>query len=692
MLFRIGYTLRMRSGWMRWQIPAYQWQERPLRYWIKGQIPSDPEGYQKWRIENLPKFLFEDVNFPKESNWDHTKVLKEADQFLAGITRYFSKTDYQTGFPPDWLADPSHNIRIAADKHWSQIPDDGDYDIKFIWEASRLSQIYALVRAYARTQDDNYPAAFWQVLEDWMQKNPPQKGPNWMDGQEATLRLMAICFGYYAFKDHPQTTPERVSQLTVLAAALAQRIYLNLGYAVFTRSNHTISESFGIWLAGTLFPELKNAQKYRKLGKQILEREASRQIYADGSYAMHSLNYQRFILHIYLFAMRIAELNNQNFSPSVYQAIEKSLDFLQTLIDPHTGQMPNYGSNDGALVLPLNSCDYMDYRPLLQAGYFLIQKKRMFPSGEWDEDLFWLFGSESLESSLETKPATIDKLFSDGGLTKISGQDTLAFIRCGPLRDRPSHADQHHMDIWWRGRNIAMDAGTYLYSGEGHWRNGLASTQVHNTVTVDQQDQMQKFSRFIWVNWSQGSVSAFEEKDGLKYWQGQHDGYSRLKDPVVHKRTVLLIGDQNWFMIDHLSGLTEHEFKLNWLLDNNFKQPNKAENNLRLHLKKQILNAQFGLLGDFAPIDILSADESSTRGWVSHYYGHKEPALSVQITRLSKQAVFWSFFGNQDSQITQTGESLSLQIKDRFVHLDPVIVTITQAGKTDPMIAQLSIK
>lgn len=691
MLFRIGYALRMRSGWIRLQMSAYSWNDRPLQYWVKGQISSNPEDYQKWRAENQPKFLFDTITFPQGTGWDQTEVLKEADQSLAGITRYFSKTDYQTGFPPDWLVDPSLNIHIATDKHWSQIPDDGTYDIKFFWEASRFAQIYALVRAYARTQDDNYPTAFWQILEDWMQNNPPEMGPNWMCGQEATLRLMAICFGYYAFKDHPQTTPERVSQLTVLAAALAERIYLNLDYAFFTRSNHTISESFGVWLAGTLFPEIRNADKYKKLGKKILEKEASRQIYADGSYAMHSLNYQRFSLHIYLFAMRIAELNNQKFSPSVYQAVERSIEYLHTLIDPLTGQMPNYGSNDGALVLSLNSCDYTDYRPLLQLGYYLIQKKRLFPSGVWDEDLFWFFGEEALLSDLEIKPILTDKLFIDGGITKISGKDTVAFIRCGPLVDRPSHADQNHMDIWWQGRNIAMDAGTYLYSGPGHWRNGLASTQVHNTITVDQLDQMEKFSRFIWVNWSQGSVSAFEEKDGLKYCQGQHDGYSRLKDPVVHKRTVLLIGDQNWFVIDHVSGLAEHEFKLNWLLDKQFYQLNKAENLLQLQHKKQILIAQFGLLGEFTPIDILSADEASTRGWVSHYYGHKEPAMSVQLTRNSNQVVFWSFFGNKHSQIIQTGESLSLQIEDRYIHLDPAIVTITEAGKTDPMIAQLSI-
>jgi len=646
---------------MRWQIPAFEWKQRELSYWIKSSIPTDPLGYQIWRAENEPNFLFHSIQFPEKSNWEKNEVIKEADLYLAGILKYFSKTNYQVGFPPDWLLDPSRNIRISAEKHWSQIPDDGPYDIKFVWEASRFSQIYTLVRAYARTQDNSYPQAFWQLISDWMESNPPGKGPNWKCGQEATLRLMALYFGYAAFKQHPLTTAENITQFTILVAALAERIYLNLGYAIYTRSNHTISESFGIWLAGTLFPEFKNAKKYQRIGKQILEREASVQIFPDGGYAMHSLNYHRFVLHIYLFAIRIGELNNQKLASSVYQAVERSLDYLSTLCDLQTGLVPQYGSNDGALVLPLNNCDYNDYRPLLQLGFYTLYKKRLLPAGEWDEDIFWFFGQEALDGAIEEKSQTVDELFINSGITKISGNNTKAFLRCGPLQDRPSHADQLHMDIWWQGINIALDAGTYLYSGEGHWRNGLARTQVHNTVSVDHLDQMEKFSRFIWVNWSQGDVLAFEEKDGVKYWQGQHDGYSRLKDPVFHKRTVVLLDDNNWFVIDHLQGYSEHQYTLNWLLDHNFSQKIDSGNILQLHSKSSVLNAQFGVLGSQTPMDIISADPSSSRGWVSHHYGHKEPAISLQLNIKSNQVVFWSYFGVAPINPFQESESLQIQ-------------------------------
>lgn len=681
-LFRIGYAIRMKTGLIRGHIPSYQWQEKALEDWIKPTVPSHPDEYMQWRMENEPVFLFDQLpNIPKKARWNRDQVLKEADQYLAGIARYFSRTDYKVGFPPDWHSDPSLNIHLPNNIHWSRIPDDGDFDIKFIWETNRLSQIFTLVRAYAYKQDDHYPTAFWTVLEDWMEKNPPNFGANWKDGQEAALRILAISFGYYAFRYHPQSTPNRVAKLVFLVAALAERICKNIDYAIFTHSNHTISEGFGLWLAGTLFPEIRNAEKYRDDGRKILEKEATRQIYPDGGYSMHSLNYHRFVLHLYIFAARIIGLNGSSFSDSVYQAIERSVEHLYHLINVKTGQMPQYGSNDGALVLPLNSCEYGDYRPLLQAGYYLIHKKRLFPSGPWDEDLFWLFGVEDFPAVKEPKKQLSDYIFFDSGISKISGKDSYLFVRCNEFRDRPSHADQLHIDLWWRGKNIAVDAGTYLYSGEEPWQNGLAKTNVHNTITVDNQDQMQKFSRFIWVNWSNGVVLNHGEEHGVKYWQGQHSGYGRLSDPVIHKRSIILMEGDGWLIVDHGSGTKPHDFTLNWLLDKDFSATEAGGNSLQLDYQSKLMAAHFGSIGAEPEISMVSADPKSTRGWVSNYYGYKEPALSAQLHARTTDILFWTFFGDESFSINTSADQLTIQKNQWTLTLDQKIISLNNADE-----------
>jgi len=140
--FRIGYAIRMRSGILKQQIPSYQWQDRPLQDWIGPNFPTEIEEYANWRKNNPVGFLFNQVpTIPKKFKWDRDHVIKEADQYLAGIARFFSKTDFQIGFPPDWHLDPFLNHHLPNNKHWTQIPENGESDIKYVWEASRFSQI-----------------------------------------------------------------------------------------------------------------------------------------------------------------------------------------------------------------------------------------------------------------------------------------------------------------------------------------------------------------------------------------------------------------------------------------------------------------------------------------------------------------------------------------------------------------------
>ncbi|MBV6465031.1 MAG: hypothetical protein PGMFKBFP_00299 [Anaerolineales bacterium] len=663
LLFRFTYALRMRLGILRLQFPVYEWDERPLKFWLKPEVPSDPESYIAWRNQHAPKFFFDGIPpLPDAPSWDPQLAVGEAEKILAGELRYFERTPYPIGFPPDWLLDPRTGIRVDARRHWSQIPDYGAYDIKFIWEASRFNQVYALMRAYAFKKDERYPEAFWTLVEDWARMNPPQRGPNWKCGQETSLRLLAWTFGLFAFRDAESTTAARTARLTQLIAAQADRVHRNLDFAVSTRGNHAMSESFGIWLAGTLFPELKRAETYRALGRAVLEREAATHIFPDGAYSMYSLNYHRFILHVYFLAMRLGELNGDRFSDALYQSISRSLDFLAQLIEPASGEMPVFGSNDGALVCPLDSCDFTDYRPTLQMGWYLLHGKRLFDAGAWDESLFWLAGESALKSGRDAAPRRADANFPDGGVYILRGESSAAFIRCADYRERPSHADQLHVDLWMRGQNVAVDAGTFLYNGGGLWQNGLARTSVHNTVTVDGADQMLRFSRFTWGEWSRGRVLKQTERE----WQGEHDGYARFG--VQHIRSVISLEADCWLVVDRLRGDRPHRFSLQWLL-NDFPYSVMPEvTEIRLKSETDII-VRMGLLAGDAQFSLVRGDENSTRGWRSRYYGQKELALSLMLETERADAVFWTFFGFEGDKVSTAGQNLELVVAGRSIEI-----------------------
>jgi len=665
LLFRVSYALRRRMGYIRVQMPAYRWNDRPLGMWLKKNIPTTAQAYVEWRKKNSPRFFFRavEMQIPENGPWNSQAAIDEANRILSGELKYFSHTWYQVGFPPDWHADPVSGIKLDSQKHWSEISDVPGVDIKYIWEPSRFGMVYPLVRAYGSTRDEKYAQAFWNLIQSWAESNPPNMGPNWKDGQEAALRLMAWTFGFYAFTESPSTTPERVGQFVVMVAAHAERIYKNIDYAISTHSNHTISEGFGLWLVGILFPELQDSEKYLSLGRNLLEQEAAEQIFPDGTYSMYSLNYHRFILHMYLYATRLGELNNNPFSETLKKRIGKSIEYLPRLIDPETGQMPAYGSNDGALVLPLNNCDFTDYRPLLQLGSYVNKREFLFEPGPWDEDIFWLYG----EKSSEIKGARVrdegQAGFPYGGTYILRNSNSKAILRCTDHGSRPSHADQLHVDLWIRGQNITCDAGTYLYSGDGIWRNGLAHTSVHNTVTVDHLDQMKMLTRFTWTDWSHGKVLHHDNN----LWQGEHDGYKHLPNPVIHKRTVISLAEDRWLVVDQLKATQSHHYSLQWLLcDGEYAvqeftpgfglwlNPSNSE------LSDTKILIRTGSLEGNVNFSIVRADPNSTRGWRSRYYGGKEPAISVLLETEQGHACFWTYFGFEKDNLHIVNRSMHL--------------------------------
>jgi len=240
--------------------------------------------------------------------------------------------------------------------------------------------------------------------------------------------------------------------------------------------------------------------------------------------------------------------------------------------------------------------------------------------------------------------------FPDGGVYLLRNTNSKAILYCTDFTSRPSHADQLHMDLWIRDHNIACDAGTYLYSGDGIWRNGLAHTSAHNTVTVDNKDQMTMVSRFTWTNWSKGKVL----KHDKNLWQGEHNGYK----PVSHKRTVMALEGDRWLVIDKLIANESYHYALHWLLnDYLFEQHG---NSILLSIESLKYKIQVSALNGNSDLSIVRADLNSTRGWRSRYYGHKEPAISVMLEANQPQVTFWTFFGFENDIIEIDGDALKV--------------------------------
>jgi Heparinase II/III-like protein len=169
---------------------------------------------------------------------------------------------------------------------------------------------------------------------------------------------------------------------------------------------------------------------------------------------------------------------------------------------------------------------------------------------------------ESLQPNRQPTPDE-RKPFSahDAGLYAVNGRQSHAVIRCVQFHSRPAHADQLHLDLWWRGENVACDAGSYLYSGDPPWENSLAHAGIHNTVTVDGADPMRQSGRFAWTDLAQGE-GGFVGCSGE--WRGTQNGYRALG--IIHHRRVEPVEGDVWIVTDDLIGRGIHSIRMHWLV------------------------------------------------------------------------------------------------------------------------------
>jgi hypothetical protein len=223
----------------------------------------------------------------------------------------------------------------------------------------------------------------------------------------------------------------------------------------------------------------------------------------------------------------------------------------------------------------------------------------------------------------------------------LRGPESWAYLRATQFRSRLGHMDQLHFDLWWRGLNVAQDAGTYLYNAEPPWDNPLVTGRVHNTVTVDGYDQMTRGGRFMVLDWFPAYSKSMLPADAATLGQvlGWHDGYRDIR----HERRVTAYTDERWVVEDRLIAKELHSYRLHWLLPDWAWGVETREQRVEINLKSPqgsvllVLKTDLQFSNLHSLVSIVRAgevvygtrDTQPFEGWVSPTYGEKESALSL---------------------------------------------------------------
>jgi len=553
--------------------------------------------------------------------WADRSVLTEADELLKGRANYFSVHAHDIGNPPNWFLNPFQNKRHPQSTlHWSEIADFNAEagDIKVVWEMSRFSWAGVLARAWRISGDARYLSTMQLWMEDWWRCNPPNTGPNWMCGQETSIRLINALLALRL-----AGLEENVgSGVAAFVEAHCRRIALTTFYAVAQDNNHATSEAAGLFVGGSWLARFGDGnaryrgRRWAEKGRKLLDSRVRRLVMPDGSFSQHSLTYHRVMLD----TLSVAEtcrryVEEAPFAEDFYTRAAAATRWLGAMIDPTSGDGPNLGTNDGAHPYRLDTSAYRDFRPCLQLASFLFIGSAALNSGPWDASAAWL----GVPAEGHARPWLHDlssAVFPDGGYVVIrNGTVGQLLLRTPTARFRPAHADALHLDFRWKGTNLLRDGGSYSYADGDVVTTTFASAVGHNTQQFDGRDQMPRLGRFLYGDWVRviGEPTITTSAEGQS-WAGSYKDIWGSR----HRRTVTLRADT-------LSVLDQvHGFKCKAVLRWRLAPGNWSQNETGCTSSMGRIRVESSV-----PIRRMSLET----GWESRHYLEKSavPVLEVEI-------------------------------------------------------------
>lgn len=371
-------------------------------------------------VKEIESFLKQLPEIEKE------KVITEADFAAVGKIKGFSSVMLDYGNPIQWNYNPITKCTINFRKKWYMIPDfhPDQGDIKVVWEASRLTHFYLFIRAYILTKDEKYYRAFSNQLADWLEKNLYSYGPNYKCGQECSLRMINALITYSFFKSYNLTSTEDEKNIKTLIQRCYQKILSNFFYAhKCIRNNHTLSELCGMIVGAWCCEDNKKLKK----AYQWMDKELEWQFLNDGGYRQYSYTYQRLALQLMEFLSKIETITNIHISDTNKKKIMKSAEMLYQLQN-NQGDVPNYGPNDGALIFPVHSCSYRDFRPVVDGVLKCIGGESIYPPGMYEEEALWFCKIDKNWEKTNLPKRSVN--YPDAGCYMMRDSDMMAYFIC----------------------------------------------------------------------------------------------------------------------------------------------------------------------------------------------------------------------------------------------------------------------
>ncbi len=458
------------------------------------------------------------------------------------------------------------NAGFQTDREW---PDTFSYDLEYKqkdeigdartnWELNRHFQFALLAKDYAASGDEKYLRELEALFDDWNEKNPFLHGISWTSVMESAIRCVNWIYAY-GFLARAGAPDKLLGELKT--GILNMTDYIAKHYSRYSSANnHLIVEACAIGHSGVLFRH----QPWIDLAVNILTRELPLQNYSDGVNKELSLHYQSFYMEAMGLMLRLLKKNGLAVPVAWPEMLDKMCRYVADCMGGY-GEIVVFGDDDEGKILDLAGVsgaaqpyDHTGhYRYMLGMLSVLLEKQYTDLKALDCETLHWLF-TEAEIAAAETKARYQSPQFCcyrEGGNTILRSRDRKLLIGVdhaalgfGSICAH-GHADALSFQVFFEGKPVLVDPGTYIYHCCLESRNAFRETRNHNTVCVDGKNQSEMLGAFLWGRKANARLEDYQEKDGTARLVMTQDGYS----PVMHKRTIAFDGNRSLTVTDEMS-------------------------------------------------------------------------------------------------------------------------------------------
>jgi heparan-sulfate lyase len=476
-------------------------------------------------------------------------------------------------------------------------------DNELRWQLHRLKWFIPMGKAFRLTGDEKWAQEWVFQYLDWIKKNPliekkraanltkeqAMKEDNKVDLDnmryawrplEVSNRLQNQYAYFQLFNSSKNFTPEFFS--VFLANNYKHANYIINNYS--EQGNHLLFEAQRILYAGILFPEFKDAPKWRKSAIDILNREMDVQIYDDGMQNELDPMYHLAMINVFNKALNMADINGyrSEFPQKYKDVIEKMIAAYYGILLPDLS-MPMFSDTHEmkASEVIKNSKDWAKLFPVNQQIRF--------------------FATEGKEG---TAPASSLIAMKNAGFYSLrSGWDkeaTAMVYKGGPAGEWHCQLDNGTFNLMAKGRNFFPDAGSYSYGGDDEvmkMRNWFRQTKVHNTLTLNDKNLEKADTKCL----------LWKSDKNVDMLVTENPSYHNLS----HRRSVFFVDKKFYVIVDEAVGDAKGKVAIHYQM---------CEGDVKLDLDAQKAFSNFNDGNNLIVKTFSDQKQSMTEeeGWVSY--------------------------------------------------------------------------